>query len=129
MAVNVDDVIKKYISIREERKELKRQYEMQDAGLKDKLEKMEQWFLANQRAAGVTQFKSGSGVVYQSTRTLFTCVDWEKFHGWILDNRRLDLLEKRPLQGGLKEYREETGTIPPGLNVFSEIEVNVRKGS
>lgn len=129
MAVNVDDVIKKYISVREERKELKRQYEMEDEILKEKLKKMEQWFLANQRAAGVTQFKSDSGVVFQTTRTLFTCVDWGTFHNWIIENKRVDLLEKRVLQGGMKEFREETGTIPPGLNVYSEVEINVRKGS
>lgn len=54
----VDDVIKKYIAIRDERSLLKQKYEQEDAVLKDKLEKIESWLLAKQRELGVTQLKS-----------------------------------------------------------------------
>lgn len=126
--INVDDVIKKYVSLRDQRSVLKKEYERNDEALKDQQERIEKWLLAKQQSLGVTQFKSAHGIAYQVPKTLYTCVDWGTFHNWIIENRRPDLLEKRILQGGMKEFREETGTIPPGLNSFSKIEVNIRKG-
>lgn len=55
-------------------------------------------------------------------------MDWSVFHQWLMENNRLDLLERRVAQRALHEWREETGKIPPGLNAFSETEVNVRRG-
>lgn len=124
----IDDVIKAYIKIRDQRGELKQKYEAEDAVLKDKLERLESWLKSKQLEQGVTQFKSDSGVAFQVVKNRYSCVDWSAFHNWLIENNRLDLLERRVAQRALNEMREETGKIPPGLNVFSEIEINVRRG-
>lgn len=125
---DVDKVIAKYIALRDERAELKRSYEHQDSLLKEQMNRIEQWIKAVQKELGVTQLKSPSGTAFQTPRNIYTCVDWGAFHHWMRENNRLDLLEKRVGQRALNEFREEHGTIPPGLNVISEIEVSIRRG-
>lgn len=126
--VNVDDVIRKYISIRDQRSELKRQYELEDAIHKAKLEQIEKWLLAKQKSIGVTQLKTESGIAFQQTKNLYTCVDWGAFHKWIIANNRLDMLEKRVGQRAVAEFREDSETIPPGINCYSELQVSIRRG-
>jgi hypothetical protein len=127
--ISVDDVIGKYIALRDERTDLRKKYEREDEVLIEQMNKIEAWLKAMQVKLGVTQFKGSNGIAYQQPRTRFTCVDWGVFHNWILEHRRLDMLEKRVGQGALKEFREETNTIPPGLNVFTDSEIVVRKGT
>jgi chromosome condensin MukBEF ATPase and DNA-binding subunit MukB len=124
---DVDKVIAKYIQLRDERSELKREYEQKDALLKEQMNRIEQWIKAMQKELGVTQLKSPSGTAFQTPRNIYTCVDWGAFHQWLRENNRLDLLEKRVGQRALNEFREENGTIPPGLNVISEIEISIRR--
>lgn len=124
---DVDKVIAKYIQLRDERSELKRGYEQKDALLKEQMNRIEQWIKAMQKELGVTQLKSPSGTAFQTPRNIYTCVDWGAFHQWLRENNRLDLLEKRVGQRALNEFREENGTIPPGLNVISEIEISIRR--
>lgn len=124
---DVDKVIAKYIELRDQRTELKRAYEMQDAVLKEQMNRIEQWIKAVQKELGVTQLKSASGTAFQTPRNIYSCVDWGAFHQWLRENNRLDLLEKRVGQRALNEFREENGTIPPGLNVISEIEISIRR--
>lgn len=126
--INYDDVIKKYIALRDARKELKEIYERQDSVLKDQIERIKLWILGKQREMGVTQFKTPHGIAFQQTRTIYSCADWGVFHQWITKNERLDFLEKRVGQRAIAEYREETNSIPPGLSCFSETEINIRKG-
>lgn len=124
---DVDKVIAKYIELRDQRTELKRAYEMQDAVLKEQMNRIEQWIKAIQKELGVTQLKSASGTAFQTPRNIYSCVDWGAFHQWLRENNRLDLLEKRVGQRALHEFREESGTIPPGLNVISEIDISIRR--
>ena len=88
---DVDKVIAKYIQLRDERSELKREYEQKDALLKEQMNRIEQWIKAMQKELGVTQLKSPSGTAFQTPRNIYTCVDWGAFHQWLRENNRLDL--------------------------------------
>lgn len=129
MAVKVETVIEKYIKLREMRSDLKREYDSKDFELKDKMDKIEVHLLGKLQEQGVDSFKTSTGTAYTTERFKTSCDDWTTFWGWCAKTGRLDMLEKRISSGSVKEYKEETGALPPAVNVFIERAVNVRRPS
>jgi len=71
-----------------------------------------------------------TGTFYRQEEITPTCADWHTFHGWIKDNDAFDFLEKRVTKKAVKDYMESNaGAIPPGLSIFREFVVRVRRPS
>lgn len=125
--VNVDTVTAAYIKLRDQRSELKKAYDQEDEVLKAKMERLETWLLDTMQKSGATQLGSEHGTAYIQTQYKASCSDWPTFWGFVADNGRFDMLEKRVSSKTVNEFIEETGEAPPGINVASELKVVVRR--
>lgn len=57
-----------------------------------------------------------------------SAADWKVFYDWVKQNDAFDFLEKRITKGEVKKYMEANDDKPPpGVNVFREKVVRVRK--
>jgi len=127
--IQLDDYVKAYIAIRNQRDILKRKFEAEDAGLKDELKKLEQVMLSECNNINADSIKTGSGTIIKTLRENFICSDWDGLKSFIVENNLIELLQQRLHNGNLKEYLISHGSdgLPPGINSIREYNIVVKK--
>lgn len=130
-AVNVEELVEVYLTIRGERERILREYEDKDKALKADLSDLEQLMLGICNDVGADSIKTSFGTVMRSVKERAVCNDWDSFKGFIQERGLVDLLEKRIHQGNFKEFMEQhiDAGLPPGVNLMREFAVTVRKAS
>ena len=129
--LNLDDLVKIYLTIRTEREKLKSGWEVEDGELEQEMKLLEQSMLTVCNDTNASSIRTESGTVIRSLKERFTTNDWDNFKKFVLDNEAIDLLERRIHQGNFKEFMaEHQGEgLPPGVNVRREFTIVVRKPS
>ena len=129
--LNLDDLVKIYLTIRTEREKLKSGWEVEDGELEQEMKLLEQSMLTVCNDTNASSIRTESGTVIRSLKERFTTNDWDNFKKFVLDNKAIDLLERRIHQGNFKEFMaEHQGEgLPPGVNVMREFTIVVRKPS
>lgn len=130
-SVNTEEVVSAYLEIRTERERLLREYEAQDARLKDDLKKLEMALLSVCNEINADSIRTKHGTVMRKLNERFFCEDWDNFRQFVLENEALELFEKRIHQGNFKQFmaEHEGDGLPPGVSVMREFGVTVRKAS
>ena len=128
--LTVEMVIEKRIIVRDKRSELKKKFDEADTKLKDIGEQCEVWLMKRANELGVDSFKvKGVGTAYTSVSMRVSCSDWPLLHSWVKETGNLGALEQRVSKKFVQEFREEFHDLPPGVNVFEENIMNVRRSN
>ena len=129
--LNLDELVKIYLTIRTEREKLKSNWEVKDGELEQEMKMLEQSMLTVCNDTNASSIRTESGTVIRSLKERFTTNDWDNFKKFVLDNEAIDLLERRIHQGNFKEFMAEHKDegLPPGVNVMREFTIVVRKPS
>lgn len=129
MEQDLEQLVAAYLSIRGERERIKLEYEAQDAALKSELSVLEVAMLEVCNQTKADSIKTQQGTVIRKLNERFYCNDWENFRDFVLENKAVELLERRIHQGNFKEFmaEHEQDGLPPGVNVMREYGVVVRK--
>jgi hypothetical protein len=126
--MDLNKVVSTYLRIRAKRAEIKRVYEEQDAELKGQLKTLEAFMLGKLNADNADNIKTEAGTFYRQEDITPTGSDWQALYKWIAENDAFDALERRIKKGFITEYMEtHEGGLPPGVSVFREYVVRVRK--
>jgi hypothetical protein len=129
--MDTEKVVEAYLAVRNERERILRDYEAQDAKLKDDLKKIEAVLLDVCNTINADSIKTSLGTVMRKLNERYFCNDWDNFKQFVLDNEALDLFEKRIHQSNFKQFMEshEGDGLPPGVSVMREFGITVRKAS
>lgn len=129
--MKLDELIEKYIKLRDKKSQLKKAYEEEAGKLDTVMDKMEAVILKTFDATGQDSAKTTSGTAYKSTRSSATVADRDAFIGWVLDDptERAIFLENRVSKTAVEHYKAETEDLPPGVNWRSEVTIGVRRAS
>ena len=127
----LDELVKIYLTIRNEREKLKSSWAVKDSELEQEMKLLEQSFLTACNDTNASSIRTESGTVIRSLKERFTTNDWDNFKKFVLANEAIDLLEGRIHQGNFKEFMAEhkDDGLPPGVNVMREFTIVVRKPS
>jgi hypothetical protein len=129
--LNLEELVKIYLTIRTEREKLKASWEVKDGELEQEMKLLEQSMLTVCNDTNASSIRTESGTVIRSLKERFTTNDWDNFKKFVLDHEAIDLLERRIHQGNFKEFMAEHKDegLPPGVNVMREFTIVVRKPS
>lgn len=129
--MDTEKVVEAYLAVRNERERILREYEAQDAKLKDDLKKIEAVLLDVCNTINADSIKTSLGTVMRKLNERYFCSDWDNFRKFVLENEAVELFEKRIHQGNFKQFMEthEGDGLPPGVNVMREYGITVRKAS
>ena len=126
---NMEELVKAYLTIRNERDRIESEYKDRDASLKEEMVVLEQAMLAGCNEINADSIKTPQGTIMKQLKERFTCSDRDNFNKFVIEHRAVELFEGRIHQGNFKEFmsgRKEDG-LPPGVNVMREFTVTVRK--
>mgnify|MGYP000589361795 CR=1 FL=1 len=101
------ELVKTYLTIRNEREKLKSGWEVKDGELEQEMKLLEQSMLTVCNDTNASSIRTESGTVIRSLKERFTTNDWDNFKKFVLDNEAIDLLERRIHQGNFKEFMAE----------------------
>lgn len=127
--MSADDMITKYIRLRDKVKEIKARHTDELKPYGEAMGMLEGWMLESMNTAGLKSMKSPHGTAYKSLQTSAKVVDWTATLSYIRENEAWDLLEARVSKTAAQTVIEETKQPIPGVETSSEIRVNVRKAS
>lgn len=128
MEITADRLVKAYVKIREKRAQLTREFDAQDAALKEQMEVIEHELLELCKAVGADSLSTPFGTVSRRTSRKYWTSDWHSFHKFVKEHDALDLFERRISQANMQQFLEENPDAhPPGLNVDSKYTVSVRR--
>lgn len=120
-------VIAAFVALRDKRSELKAAYDAEDKVLLEKQDKCKVFLMRAMMEVGTTQLKGEEGTAYIEADTKFSAADWPTFWAWVQQNSRFDMLEKRLGAKALRDYLDETGELPPAINMFAENKIVIRR--
>ncbi len=125
--VQVEELVSKYVQMRDVKAQLKKQFVEKTAPLEEAIAKIEALLLQTFSTMGMESVRTAAGTAYKSTRCSATVADWESVLPFIIKHNLWSMLEKRVSKDAVEAYRDENGDLPPGVNWREEITVNVRR--
>lgn len=129
-ASELDDVslLKLFIALRDRRARRKADYNVDDAGDKDKQANIEVEFLKRFNERGIDNVSSnGVGTAYRSTRASATVADWDTLLDFIKEDGAWEMLERRVSKSAVEQYRDANDDLPPGINWSETQVINFRR--
>ena len=108
--------------------EKRKAYEAEEAKLKGDLEEITNFMLTCLNDGGMESVKTTEGTFFRKEKVIPQGADWDAFYKWVAKNDAFDALERRIKSTFITDYmKEHDGALPPGVNVFRQWTVGVRK--
>lgn len=121
-------IVKAHVNIRDARAQLKQDFDASDADLKAAQKKLENALLDHLNKHGMESVRTEFGTFYAQEEMTPSASDWNILYDWIKEHDAWDALERRIKRTFVKEYAEaHNGGLPPGVSVFREKIVRVRR--
>lgn len=127
MAAKLEQLIEKYLQLRDKKKVFKEEYDAKVAALDEAMSRIENFMLAEMQKSGLKNLPTGAGTAYMSTRTSATVADWDALLGFVRQNDLWTMLEKRVNKTAVDEYVAANDDLPPGVNITQAVVVNIRR--
>jgi hypothetical protein len=126
--VSMDALARVYLKMRNKISALTQKYESDVEEIKQQQAKVSEAMKEQMKALGSKSVKTDSGTVMLQLKTRYMTHDWDSFKTFVLEQKAVELLERRIAQRNMAKFLEDNpGLVPPGLNSESEYEISVRK--
>jgi hypothetical protein len=126
--MEIDQVIGKYIELRDKKEEVKKEMSEKIERIEAAMDKIEAALLSALQANGMDSAKTKCGTAFVTARTSATVADKEAFLGYIIQNEEWPLLDIRANKTAVTEFKtQKNGDLPPGINWREEVVVQVRR--
>jgi hypothetical protein len=125
--LNKDALAGKFIELRDQVAVIEAEMGERMAPLKANMEKIKLYFKAIATQEGVDSWKTAHGTVYLSHTDSVKLVDADAYFEYVVENEAWDLIEKRAAKVAVRGFVEAHGSLPPGAELSTRIEVNFRK--
>lgn len=127
MEVTADKLIKAFLKLKAQRKQLEEQFKSEDSELAAQQELIQERLADLCEEIGVDSLKTPFGSATRAVKTRYWTQDWGSMYDFIKDNDAMFLLEQRLHQTNLKNFlADNPDKHPMGLNSDSRYVINVR---
>lgn len=123
----VDVVVKRFVELRSELDEKRREFKDFEKEVKFKLDRLTMWLQQKAKKDGVNSFATDYGTAYKKMKTYVRVGNWDDILNFIKETGNWQMLEKRIGKLSTIEIMEDTGVIPPGVEYVEEIDFQVNK--
>ena len=122
-----DALAGKFIELRDQIAVIEAEMSARTAPLKLNMEKIKTYFKAVAAQEGVDSWKTAHGTVYLSHTDSVKLADSDAFFSYVIENDAWDLIEKRAAKVAVRGFLEAHGSLPPGAELSTRVDVNFRK--
>ena len=126
---NIDVLVDKYVRVRDRIADMKQQHAADLAPFNQALATLEGCLLEHMNQAGLESMRAPAGTAYKAKRVSAKVMDWEATWEFIMEHKAFDLIEHRVSKVAAQAIVDETQTPIPGVEITTEVVVNVRRAS
>jgi len=128
-SVEIDTLVKTYLTIRSEREKMSNEFQVKDAELKAEQVQLEQALLQKCNAIHADSIRTGQGTVIKTLRETYVCSDWDNLKSFIVENNMIEFLQQRLHNSNIREYMANHGEdgLPPGMSSMREYSITIKK--
>jgi hypothetical protein len=124
----VEKRVKLYIKTRAAKSAAQKEFDETKAQFEKIMELCENTMLKDADGQGVTGFTTPWGTTYAAETMKISIADDNAFYSFVKGEGDLDFFERRVSSTHVQQYMEQhDGNLPPGLNIFRERVMRVRK--
>lgn len=127
MNMSPADMVSNYIKLRDFKKKADDEYKKSMEKVNLAMEKLEGELLRHLNDTGGDSLKCADGTVYKSMQTSASVKDPDAFKKWLLETEEWEALDLKANKTYVKEYADEHGVVPPGVNFTQMQTVGVRR--
>jgi len=115
-------------NIDEARSKLKATFEAEDGELEKQQDQVGDLINKAMAEMKATRLQTAAGVIERKPQYKPSSADWGAIYRFVVENDAFELLHKRLSSGFVQTWAEgHEGALPPGINVFTEFKVGVKK--
>lgn len=123
----LDQVVGRYVAVRDQIKEMKATHAAEVKPLQDKLDKLGGLLDKYFQTTGVKNIGTESGTAYHYTKPAASLADPKAFMDHVIHTGGWALLDKRANANACIEFAKEHGGLPPGVNLNMNRKIGVRR--
>lgn len=128
--MKLSDAVSLYIQLRDQKAQMKADFDAKVAPLQEKMDKLEAKLLEVFNKTGMDSVKTEFGTAYATVRSTASVADRDIFMDFIKAREEWSLLEVRVNKTAVEQFRAANDDeLPPGVNIREERVVNVRRSS
>lgn len=128
--MKLSDAVAIYIKLRDQKAQMKADFEAQVAPIQDKMDKLEGKLLEVFNQTGMDSVKTEFGTAYATVRTTASIADRDAFMEFVKAKEEWSLLEVRVSKTAVEQFRASNDDeLPPGVNIREERVVNIRRSA
>jgi hypothetical protein len=124
-----DQIIERYLALRNEKKQLEDDVKLKLGDIDRRMGIIENFLLSTLTASGVESMRTKHGTCFKHIKTNVNIADKEVYLSYVKQRDDLTLLTVSANKTRVLEILDETGVLPPGLNMSRTVTINVRKGT
>ena len=126
--VKANRLVKAYISMRDKRAELSKEYANADKKIEEQMEMVESELVKMCKDVGADSLRTEYGNVYRTIKTTYETSDWDSMYSFIVEHNIPHVLTRRISQLNMKQFLEENPTLMPiGMNVNNKYAVTIKR--
>jgi len=126
MSYSLDDMVQKYLQLRDKKAELENRHKLELEPIKEALQTLEGIFGQFLEQNNMQSFKTEHGTPYRSKLLTVVTEDKNAFVNFALDTWQ-DLMDIRASKSGIQAYLDRGGTSVPGIRLEYRYNINVRR--
>lgn len=124
----IGQLVSAYRKLRDERSNLKREFEKKDLELEADMDLLAAEMLKLCKELDANSIRTPQGTIIRTIKSKYWTNDWDSMYRFIKENDAFGLLEKRLHQTHMQQFLQENPNLhPAGLNVESEYTITVRR--
>lgn len=124
--LRVDELISAYRQLRDQASVESKAVKERKAKIKMQLSVIGMMLRDKGDELGTDSFATAEGTAFRHKTERITVSDWDALTQYVLETQNFSILQKRVSPNPVKEIREGTGELPPGLESFTEETFSVR---
>ena len=121
--MKLGDIIDKIFELRQKKDDINAELKELNAEIND----LEYQAICAMDDAGLDKTSTGSGSVSMKIEQYPNVTDLNSLVNWAFENGKPEILQRRVSKGVFKEYFEETGEYPDGIDTFEKKTLNYRR--
>jgi hypothetical protein len=125
--VTNDDIIARGLAIRDEISAIKKRHTAELLEYEQALEAIENYLLKVMQERGEKQIKTNAGTAFQSHQIRVSMADREALQKYTVLTGDWGFWTNHVAKEHVKEYRDAKGVNPPGVEVTTFVQCNIRK--